>query len=231
MRKFLLSITIAFIFVGVVSAKNIELDVHYFFVPYQSFNFDDNGYDIKFTLPEPAGFDINANFYFGSPITFLNMDLDLGLNLKGGMGFSGWFNEKEDGNKKKRDIKAGIDGFIKIGPVARLNINEMHSVILAPGFQFDVGCSDYKQDLSYDIFVPKFDLELGYRCWLLHKNDFDFGLSAGTDFQWYSGCMYPDSKDNRYARETGYVRDNGTEGGFAWKLYLGICMNWGKEHR
>ncbi len=223
MRKFLISSALALLIVGAVSAADIELGINYFAVPYQSFSGED---DTKVTLPEPAGVEVNASFFFGSPCSFI----DLGLNVRGGVGFVGWFNGKEDGEKEKYDVEGGWDAFFKIGPTIRFNLGEMHSIVVAPGFQFNYGLSNdngrYNPD--YELECPKFDLEIGYRCWFIHSPNYNFGLDVGTDLQWYSG--YIDCMDcggyNDYYNEGDPLE---VDGGFAWKIYVGVCFNWGKR--
>ncbi len=230
MRKLLISGALLICVSAFVSAKNIELDINYFAVPYQSFTTGEDG-DGKLTLPEIGGIEVNANFFFGSPCNFL----DVGLNLRSGVGFSDWFTLHDEDDEKEKcyfDNESGIgfDGFFKIGPVVRFNLGQMHSIVVAPGFQLNFGWTpegDSDQDdhkYHYDLIEPKFDLDIGYRCWLLHKATYALGLDVGTDLQWYPSCSnFKIGNEGDY--DDKWIEPRGS--GFAWKIYVGVCMNWG----
>ena len=210
---------------AVVSAfANVEIDLNMYGTPFSEYELEN---DVKLRQGNPAGFESQFGFYFGSPTKWL----DIGMSLSDGMdmGFSGVEVGIND-NFSKPDDSVVLDFYLTFGPAVRFNLGKMHSLYVSPGFGYTfsaVGYNTYfinrygdedKESCSGSFGSFDFNFDLGYRFWLVNKTGFHFGFDVGYDLS------VP-----LVATTFGDFDKSDVNGGQRHKIYFGVAFNFGDK--
>lgn len=227
-KRFVLVFAVFFLSASVFA--NVELSQRLFISPINlmALESDSDGVvpeqQMIFKMPSYIGTEVDANFFFGSPCSFI----DLGLNVNFGCDFaSKVIFEKDDATDTMKGFATEL-AFL-IGPVIRFNIGERHSFVVTPGVKFDLLylIQDLDEDTdeeSFLSFATSINVGLGYRFWFVNKGGFHFGLCAGTNISFdkdglfYSG-LASDSLDESIDYEI--------SSGLKTEFYLGVVFNFG----
>ena len=203
---------------------NVEMDLNMYGTPFSEYEIKD---DVKLRQGNPAGFESQFGFYFGSPVKWL----DIGMSLSDGIdvGASGVEIGIND-NFSKPDDSIVFDFFFTLGPAVRFNLGKMHSLYFSPGFGYNfsvlgynIKCIDeygdnYKKSFSGGFSSFDFNLDLGYRVWIVNKTGFHFGFDVGYDLS--------------VPLETSSFGDFDkidVLGGQRHKIYFGVAFNFGDK--
>ena len=200
---------------------NVEMDLNMYGTPFSEYEIEN---DVKLRQGNPVGFESQFGFYFGSPTKWL----DIGMSLSDGIdvGASGVEIGIND-NFSKPDDSIVFDFFFTLGPAVRFNLGKMHSLYFSPGFGYNIsvlGCDinyidEYRDNYKEGGFSSfDFNLDLGYRVWIVNKTGFHFGFDVGYDLS--------------VPLETssfGDFEEADVLGGQRHKIYFGVAFNFGDK--
>mgnify|MGYP002706004076 FL=1 len=202
---------------------NVEMDLNMYGTPFSEYEIEN---DVKLRQGNPVGFESQFGFYFGSPVKWL----DIGMSLSDGIdvGASGVEIGIND-NFSKPDDSIVFDFFFTLGPAVRFNLGKMHSLYFSPGFGYNISVLGY--NIKYDEYGYNdeksfsggfssfdFNLDLGYRVWIVNKTGFHFGFDVGYDLS--------------VPLETssfGDFEEADVLGGQRHKIYFGVAFNFGDK--
>lgn len=225
MKKVCMFFFIAGISAAALSA-NVEMDLNLYGTPVSTIRtlstVTTNGVtpSREAKLKGPFGVDTQFAFYFGSPVKFL----DLGLGLSSGMDLF------LEGLVYENDELLGslgfgsLDIYLSIGPSVRFNLGDIHSFSINPGIICNFLLANLFNGAPEFGFYGGFNLDLGYRIWIVNKPGFHFGFDMGTDLVFpFGGILsYRDIYDSRSFSDD-------VAGGTLAKIYLGVCFNFGDK--
>lgn len=208
---------------------NVEMDLNMYGTPFSEYKVEN---DMKLRQGNPVGFESQFGFYFGSPVKWL----DIGMSLSDGIdvGASGVEIGIND-NFSKLDDSIVFDFFFTLGPAVRFNLGKMHSLYFSPGFGYnisvlrcDIDHIEHRDDYGYNYYSNEsfsggfssfdFNLDLGYRVWIVNKTGFHFGFDVGYDLS--------------VPLETSSFGDFDkidVLGGQRHKIYFGVAFNFGDK--
>lgn len=203
---------------------NVEMDLNLYATPLATY---DLGNDTEMRPNAPFGFEDQFGFYFVSPTSWL----DVGLALSDGFDFNVGVKQYYDGDKVFSDDDAfGFSGYLTLGPTVRFNLGDMHSFFVSTGLggtifgmKYETTSYDYYGDEETEenldfIFSFDYNLDLGYRIWLVNKTGFHFGFDVGYDLTVPLALT---------ATNDDYKDD--LEGGSKHKIYFGVAFNFGDK--
>lgn len=222
--KKLFSLLAVAVFAVVSAFANVEIDLNMYGTSFSEYELEN---DVKLRQGNPAGFESQFGFYFGSPTKWL----DIGMSLSDGMdmGFSGVEVGIND-NFSKPDDSVVLDFYLTLGPAVRFYLGKMHSLYVSPGFGYTfsaVGYNTYvknrygdedKESCSGSFGSFDFNFDLGYRFWLVNKTGFHFGFDVGYDLS------VP-----LVATTFGDFNKSDVNGGQRHKIYFGVAFNFGDK--
>ena len=219
--KKILAILATFGFAITAAFANIELSANLVFAPNytQQVKYEQDlislEKELKFECP--IGEEIKANFFFYSSKHF-----DIGLNVaEQVLAYSKYVDDDE-----KFDM--ALNASFVVGPAFRFNINNNNAIFVSPGLAVNL---DYLvQDLTSDSVAVMvgcdlgFNLDAGYRLWLLNKDAFHFGIDAGVQYSvgGGAGTTYLLSKGDKTLNQ-----DFDIDLAQRFKVYLGVVCNFG----
>lgn len=206
---------------------NVEMDLNMYGTPFSEYEVNESGVDAKLRQGNPAGFESQFGFYFGSPVKWL----DIGMSLSDGIdiGASGVEIGIND-NFSKPDDSIVFDFFFTLGPAVRFNLGKMHSLYFSPGFGYNISVlgynikyideygDNYKKSFSGGFSSFDFNLDLGYRVWIVNKTGFHFGFDVGYD-------LSVPLKTSSF----GDFDKIDVRGGQRHKIYFGVAFNFGDK--
>lgn len=203
---------------------NVELGLNLYGTPYSGIKIEDTDHDIESTaqLKDPFGFETQFEFFFGAPAKFV----DVGMGLSWGMDF---FNKMElfyDGKSLgSNTFGFAFDSYMTLGPAVRFHVGDMNSFLVSPGLicNFVYGAGRHPRLVG---FYSGFNLDLGYRLWVVNKTGFHFGFDVGADLN------FPFAGFSRTRFSTSAVEIDGAydiKGGTDAKIYFGIVFNFGDK--
>lgn len=210
---------------AVVSAfANVEIDLNMYGTPFSEYELEN---DVKLRQGNPAGFESQFGFYFGSPTKWL----DIGMSLSDGMdvGVSG-AEIGRDGDFSELESPFVFDLYLTLGPAVRFNLGKMNSIYVSPGFGYNLSLMSFrenfvneygnKDDEHYLGWCGSFDfnLDLGYRVWIVNKTGFHFGFDVGYDLS--VPIITTTLEDFKHWDVIGGQRH---------KIYFGVAFNFGDK--
>lgn len=215
---------IALVFLNTLLFAGVELDVDYYGTPIMD-TYTKETHE-KFSHKSALGVDNCWNFYFASPV-FMNIGLSLGYGVD-------YFRTMQipalspTFPNQKIAFDWGVDIFVNAGAVVRFNLNAMNSFIASSGVQFRLILAEKNGSEQIALISPQFDFLLhgGYRLWFLNKEKFSLGFSTGLHLIVPCGVVLSAELTRGSLVEE---CEKMTAGGFGAKLYLGLCMNFGKK--
>lgn len=215
----------AILLLAVASAfANVELDLNLYIAPLSQTTLDDE-FDTKVKLQYPIGLDTKWAFMIGAPAPFV----DIGIKWGYALDFFWNVDTKINGHHSDTSI-LGIGGNMTLGPVIRFNLGDWHTLYLSPALMGKVSIGAYDKT-SYDAWGNEdttkkillgvafaFDLDVGYRIWLVNRVGFHWGFDVGVDMNW-----------PLIAKD--YFDGDGVDvdGGGEYKIYLGFAFNFGDK--
>ena len=200
--KKLFSLLAVAVFAVASAFANVEIDLNMYGTPFSEYELEN---DVKLRQGNPAGFESQFGFYFGSPTKWL----DIGMSLSDSV---------------------VLDFYLTLGPAVRFNLGKMHSLYVSPGFGYTfsaVGYNTYfinrygdedKESCSGSFGSFDFNFDLGYRFWLVNKTGFHFGFDVGYDLS------VP-----LVATTFGDFDKSDVNGGQRHKIYFGVAFNFGDK--
>ena len=219
--KKILAVLAIFGFAITAAFANIELSANLVFAPNytQQVKYEQGlislEKELKFECP--IGEEIKANFFFYSSKHF-----DIGLNVAEQiLAYSKYVDDDE-----KFDM--ALNASFVVGPAFRFNINNNNAIFVSPGLAVNL---DYLvQDLTSDSVEVMvgcdlgFNIDAGYRLWLLNKDAFHFGIDAGVQYSvgGGAGTAYRLSKGDKTLNQ-----DFDIDLAQRFKVYLGVVCNFG----
>ena len=219
--KKILAILATFGFAITAAFANIELSANLVFAPVysQTNKSTTDGItlesDSKYVCP--VGEEVKANFFFYSSKHF-----DVGLNV----GEQVLVYTKDTELDTEYDL--GYNASFIIGPAFRFNINNNNGIFVSPGLAFNI---DYllKEGTGNSAAIKfgcdvGFNIDAGYRLWLLNKDAFHFGIDAGVQYTVSAGAGSISSLDNGSEVES---YDYNIDLANRFKVYLGVVCNFG----
>lgn len=228
MKKLLSLLGVAIIGASSMFA-NVEMEFNLYGTPTSTINLKDRDTsDDKFEakLKDPFGFETQFEFMFGAPAKFI----DIGMGLSWGMDF---FNKAEmiyDGNSAgDSTLNLAFDTYMTLGPAVRFHVGDMHSFLVSPGLICNFMLAN-GNDMSLLGFYSGFNLDLGYRIWVVNKTGFHFGFDVGADLNFPFAGFTHSSVDYKVGSSTQTVSsDYDITGGTDAKIYFGVCFNFGDK--
>lgn len=211
---------------------NVEMRINYFGIPELKFNATgDNSTELNTKASSGFGMSEGFNFYFGKSASFF--EAGLGLDY----GFAVLNNSYEisaksvSNNFSDADSFFGINCYFNIGPTFRFTVADIHSFTVTPSFGLNFSIAEAiikdsgtKITQAFSSIGFMFNINLGYRIWLLNTSGFHLGINAGLDLgvPLVGGTgfayTYGTSKDSK-----GYEIQSGVSTRFS----LGLVMNFG----
>lgn len=223
------------LFASAAFAKNVEMDLNIYFTPLEQYTFDEEG-DPKFEFQYPIGLDTKWGIMCGAPLSWL----DIGVKLSYGFDFfwDVYSETKIHGEKYELHVQDigdcfGMNANLTLGPLVRFNLGDFHTIYFSPGLMAKLSFAQGKE-AEYDSYADEFneasnsilffnmglsfDLDIGYRIWIINRPDYHFGFDIGLDmnFMLVEKCIGGTDIYNADA-------DFGQE----YKIYLGLCFNFG----
>lgn len=219
--KKILAILATFGFAITAAFANIELSANLVFAPvYSQTNKITTGGitsegDSKYVCP--VGEEVKANFFFYSSKHF-----DVGLNV----GEQVLVYTKDTELDTEYDL--GYNASFIIGPAFRFNINNNNGIFVSPGLAVNI---DYllkevtgnSAEIKFGCDVG-FNLDAGYRLWLLNKDAFHFGIDAGVQYSVGGGAG---TKFTLADGDKILNQDFDIDLAQRFKVYLGVVCNFG----
>ena len=122
----------------------------------------------------------------------------------------------------------GYNASFIIGPAFRFNINNNNGIFVSPGLAFNI---DYllkevtgnSAEIKFGCDVG-FNLDAGYRLWLLNKDAFHFGIDAGVQYSvgGGAGTKFTLADGDKISNQ-----DFDIDLAQRFKVYLGVVCNFG----
>lgn len=198
---------------------NIELSANLMFSPSYTSTMNDGNNTADVSVTFPVGEEVKANFFFYSSKHF-----DIGLNVSQQILL--FKNIEIDGTNNEYDSAA--DFSIVIGPAFRFNLNNMHGFFVSPGI---IGTLSVAGDTEGSITKTLinadlgFNLDAGYRLWLLNTDAFHLGMDVGAQYSISGGAgtIYLTDSNSDFSYDSSYDL-NAVQ---RFKIYLGVIMNFG----
>lgn len=221
--KKILAMLATFGFAITAAFANIELSANLLFAPvYSQTNKITTGgitseVDSKYVCP--VGEEVKANFFFYSSKNF-----DVGLNV----GEQVLVYTKDTELDTEYDLGYNVS-FI-IGPAFRFNINNNNGIFVSPGLAINI---DYLlQEVTGNSAVITlgcdvgFNLDAGYRLWLLNKDAFHLGIDASVQYSvgGGAGTTYSLSDGDKISNQAFDI-----DLAKRFKVYLGVVCNFGER--
>ncbi|MCI6982639.1 MAG: hypothetical protein MR917_00300 [Treponema porcinum] len=211
--KKLLAVLVAAGVAASAAFANVEMTLNLYGTPFTSLVMDAE-FDPEIRPQGAFGFEEQFGFFFGSPAKFV----DIGMTLSNGLDF---FRDAEfyaNGEKMEDNSTGfGMNTYLTLGPAARFNIGDMHSFLVSPGL--GVNLLAFSDDIDVIGFTCDFNLDLGYRIWIVNKTGFHFGFDVGYDLSVpLAGSA---DVDNDYTYDV--------KSGSRNKIYFGIAFNFGDK--
>ena len=219
--KKILAILATFGFAITAAFANIELSANLVFAPFysQTNKITTGGItsegDSKYVCP--VGEEVKANFFFYSSKHF-----DVGLNV----GEQVLVYTKDTELDTEYDL--GYNASFIIGPAFRFNINNNNGIFVSPGLAVNI---DYllkevtgnSAEIKFGCDVG-FNLDAGYRLWLLNKDAFHFGIDAGVQYSigGGAGTTFTLADGDKILN-----KDFDIDLAQRFKVYLGVVCNFG----
>ena len=219
--KKILAVLAIFGFAITAAFANIELSANLVFAPNytQQVKYEQDlislEKELKFECP--IGEEIKANFFFYSSKHF-----DIGLNVAEQiLAYSKYVDDDE-----KFDM--ALNASFVVGPAFRFNINNNNAIFVSPGLAVNL---DYLvQDLTSDSVAVMvgcdlgFNIDAGYRLWLLNKDAFHFGIDAGVQYSvgGGAGTTFTLADGDKIPNQ-----DFDIDLAQRFKVYLGVVCNFG----
>ena len=225
-RKYLVFIAVHVLFYSAIFA-NVELSINYYGTPIMDIYTVKSHEKLAHKLA--VGIDNYWGFYFSSPTNFMNIGISLGYGAD-------FFRNVQIPTlstttpfpAQKVLFDWGMDIFLNVAPVVRFIVDRRHSFVVSLGTQFRMLLAEINGNDSFALFAWQVDIPIhaGYRLWLLNKEKFHLGLSTGFHLIVPCGVVYAGeiTKGGIVEEYEGFIC-----GGFGAKLYLGLCMNFGKS--
>lgn len=183
---------------------------------------DHSSNEIDTTQGFAFGIAQDFNFYFGSRAS----KFDAGLCIFTGFDF---FTEAEfEGSfsSAKYENAFGFNCLLGLGPVFRYTFSDPFSLYVRPGLGFDVRMITGDLDNNKSAFVDVdfiFDADVGGRWWFLNKTGMHMGLDFGMNFMLGSGTGATATEVDDDSYSTDFDETNR----FSYKIYAGLCFNFG----
>lgn len=206
------------------AAANTEIDLNFYSAPLASYKLEQNT-DVELRPTAPFGFENQFGFYFGSPAKWLDIGLALSDGLDFNVGTKVYYKEKEQLSK---DTSFGLSTYLTLGPAVRFNLGNMHSFFVSTGLGGSLSITEvptieynsYNDDVEIkssneSIISLDYNLDLGYRIWIVNKTGFHFGFDVGYDL------TLPLASISSYKKDI--------KGCEKHKIYFGIAFNFGDK--
>lgn len=198
---------------------NIELSANLMFSPSYTSTMKDGNNTADVSVTFPVGEEVKANFFFYSSKHF-----DIGLNVSQQILL--FKNIEIDGTNNEYDSAA--DFSIVIGPTFRFNLNNMHGFFVSPGIIGTLSVAGDTEGSITETLINAdlgFNLDAGYRLWLLNTDAFHLGMDVGAQYSISGGAgtIYLTDSNSDFSYDSSY--DLNTVQRF--KIYLGVIMNFG----
>ena len=198
---------------------NIELSANMMFVPSYTSTMKDSGNSSDVSVTFPVGEEVKANFFFYSSKHF-----DIGLNVSQQILL--FKNIEIDGTNNEYDSAA--DFSIVIGPAFRFNLNNMHGFFVSPGIIGTLSVAGDTEGSITETLINAdlgFNLDAGYRLWLLNTDAFHLGMDVGAQYSISGGAgtIYLTDSNSDFSYDSSYDL-NAVQ---RFKIYLGVIMNFG----
>lgn len=232
MKRLVLPLAVA-LFAATSTFANVEMDLNLYISPLTEYKMDDY-FDTKVKLQYPIGLDTKWSFMIGAPAPFV----DIGIKWNYALDFFWNLNTDVDGYKNDTDT-LGVGFNTTLGPVVRFNLGDWHTIYVSPGLMAKVFVGSYEtsgmsvsyddddDDYYYDNETSTelllgvglaFDLDIGYRIWLINRVGFHWGFDLGVDMNWpilAKGYFDGDKAD--------------VASGGEYKIYIGFAFNFGDK--
>ena len=211
------------LFLGSVLFANVELDSYFYGTVFNSKNmssdFAEQLFD-KTTFKQGLAFgeEDAVSIFFGSkPHKF-----DLGIGFLANFDI---YSAQKVGSKTYTGT--GFNIGLGMGPVFRYTFCDKFSLFARPAFLMTAHSFVFSDDQEIttlnDFRMTDFsigaDLNIGARSWLLNKEGFHLGLAYGGNF------IYTTGSGNFYTK--GYSVKDYKLNTIEYKIYFGLCMNFG----
>ncbi len=206
------------------AAANTEIDLNFYSAPFASYRVEENT-DVEFRPTAPFGFENQFGFYFVSPAKWLDIGLALSDGLDFNVGTKVYYKEKEQLSK---DSSFGFSTYLTLGPTVRFNLGNMHSFFVSTGlggsfaiteiptFEYNDYTDEIETHSNYESIISlDYNLDLGYRIWIVNKTGFHFGFDVGYDLT-LPLASFTSYKEN-------------IKGCEKHKIYFGIAFNFGDK--
>ncbi len=211
------------LFLGSALFANVELDSYFYGTVFNSKNITSDFADQLFSKTSfRQGLDFGeedaVSIFFGSR----KHKLDFGLGFLANFDF--YSGQKVDSTNY---TGTGFNLGLGMGPVFRYTFCEKFSLFARPAFLMNahsfVFSDDQEITMLNDFRMTDFsigaDLNVGARSWLINKEGFHLGLAYGGNFIFTGGA------GNFYTQ--GYSVKDYKLTTMAFKIYFGLCMNFG----
>ena len=210
---------VSFFAVAIVSAAmmfaNGELNVRGFG---QFVNFSDaklvGNYESKVDLMN-FGLEVEGNLWFVHPWI-----MDVGLSTAVDLGFGTASNKGTVLGNSVSSSEPDFEFGFTIAPAVQFNLNEKHSIFVAPGIRFPLTITKYEVSFGNTkssgekyLFYPEFTLDIGYKFWFTNF----LGINAGYELGIPLTLMEGGNKVE-------------TASAFSNKFYIGVALNLGKRN-
>lgn len=198
---------------------NIELSGNLMFAPSYTSTMKDGSNTADVSVTFPVGEEVKANFFFYSSKHF-----DIGLNVSEQILL---FKNIEIGGTNN-EYDSAADFSIVIGPAFRFNLNDMHGFFVSPGIIGTLSvASDTEGSITETLINADlgFNLDAGYRLWLLNTDAFHLGMDVGAQYSISggSGTAYLTDSNSDFSYDSSYDL-NAVQ---RFKVYIGVIMNFG----
>lgn len=198
---------------------NIELSANLMFSPSYTSTMNDGNNTADVSVTFPVGEEVKANFFFYSSKHF-----DIGLNVSQQILL--FKNIEIDGTNNEYDSAA--DFSIVIGPAFRFNLNNMHGFFVSPGIIGTLSVAGDTEGSITETLINAdlgFNLDAGYRLWLLNTDAFHLGMDVGAQYSISGGAgtIYLTDSNSDFSYDSSYDL-NAVQ---RFKIYLGVIMNFG----
>lgn len=219
MKKLLF--VLCLLFAGSGLFANIELDSYFYSTV---FNLKSLNSDFAETLFDETS--LRQGLAFGEEDAVSIFFGDRASKFDFGLGFITSFDVYSNLSNSSEEYEGlGINLGLGMGPVLRYTFTDKFSLFTRPAFLMNAHYFNFadNQISTNNIRIVDFSLgvdwNIGGRSWLLNREGFHLGLAYGADFIFTagSGQFYND----------GYSTNDYSLNTTAFKLYFGVCMNFG----
>ena len=209
---------------------NVEMDLNLYSAPASTIKVkaQTDGFSAELNPKNAFGVETQFGFFFDAPKSFL----DWGLGLSFGVDF----NDKASASISGYDfdnfpLDFSFSTYLTLGPAFRFHVGDRHSFLVSPGLMCNfqnMWCDDF----SWLGFYTGFNLDLGYRFWIVNKTGYHFGFNVGIDTTFpFNGYAYTSRLFPEYESHTSRHLDHDFDikGGNSTKIYFGLCFNFGDK--